>query len=63
MGVDMKDNMKWIKNMGMEFINGPTEEYMKEAGLMGNSTDRVNICCKMELSKLENGKQVKELTG
>ena len=44
MGVDMKDNMKWIKNMDMEFINGPTEEYMKEAGLMGNSTDiRINI--------------------
>ena len=49
MGVDMKDNTKWIKNMDMEFTNGPMEEYTKEAGLMENNMVKVNICFKMEL--------------
>ena len=30
--VDMKDIMKWIRNMGMVCINGQTAEDMKEIG-------------------------------
>ena len=49
MVVDMKDNMKWIKSMDMEFTSGQMAEYMKEAGLMENNMVKENICFKMEL--------------
>ena len=63
MGVDMKVNMKWIKSMDMEFINGQTVEYMKAVGTMVNNMDKENICYKMEQLKLVNGKMERELIG
>jgi hypothetical protein len=47
--VDMKDSMKWIRNMDTEFTNGPMEEYTKAAGSTENNMDKVNICFKMAL--------------
>lgn len=47
--VDMKDSMKWIRSMDMEFISGPMEEYTKAAGLTENNMDKVNICFKTGL--------------
>jgi hypothetical protein len=49
MAVDMKDSMKWIKSMDMEFTSGPMEEYTKAVGLTENNMDKVNICFKMGL--------------
>jgi hypothetical protein len=63
MAVDMKVNTKWIKNTDMEFTNGQMVEYMKAVGIMVNNMGRVNICCKMEPLKLENGKTEREHIG
>jgi hypothetical protein len=49
MAVDMKDSMKWIRSMDMEFTSGPMEEYTKAAGLTENNMDKVNICFKTGL--------------
>jgi hypothetical protein len=48
MGVDMKDNMKWIKSTGTEYTSGQTVEYTKATGSMVNSMDKENTCSRME---------------
>jgi len=50
-----KDNMKWIKSMGMEFINGLMVEFMKAIGIMVNNMVKENIFSKMELLRLASG--------
>ena len=52
---DMKDNMRWIRNMASVYITGPTAEFTKANGIMENNTDKVNTFYKMEISSLENG--------
>jgi len=45
---DMRANMKWIKNMASEFINGQMAVFTKVIGITVSSTDRVNTFFKME---------------
>jgi len=58
-----KDNMKWIKNMAMEFTNGQMVEFMKAIGIMVNNMVKENIFCKMEQLRLANGSMEKEHIG
>jgi len=48
---DMMANMKWTRNMVMEYIVGQMDGFTKEIGSMGNNTELANIFYKMELSK------------
>lgn len=57
---NMKENITWTKNMGMEFIIGLMEDAMKDTGKMENSMEKENIFYLMGLLKLVYGKMVKE---
>ena len=45
---DMKANMKWIKSMASEFINGLMAVFTKEIGTTVSNTDKANTFFKME---------------
>jgi hypothetical protein len=40
---DMRDTMKWIRSMGMEFTNGLMVEDMKEIGVMASNMEKEDI--------------------
>ena len=45
---NMKENMKWTKNMDTENINGLMEDNMRVSGITENNMVKVNIYFKME---------------
>lgn len=60
---NIKEIITWIKNTDLEFIDGRTEEFMKEPGLMENSMEKEYINYLINNQKREFGKMAKELDG
>jgi hypothetical protein len=59
----MKDNIKTIKNMGLEFLFGQKGESMLANGNKENSMEKVNTIFLVNQSGLVNGYKVKEFAG